>query len=92
MRRLNRYVEEQAPWALAKDDANAAQLDLVLATLADGLRLIGVPCTSWLPAMEKLFAAIGVEDLALSTARLQPRPRPLRGADRAVVPQAPGLT
>lgn len=73
VRRLNRYVEEQAPWALAKDDANAAQLDLVLATLADGLRLIGVLLHPWLPAsVEKLFAAIGVEDLALSTARLQP--------------------
>lgn len=73
VRRLNRYVEEQAPWALAKDDSNAAQLDLVLATLADGLRLIGVLLHPWLPAsVEKLFAAIGVDDLALSTARLQP--------------------
>ena len=31
VRRLNRYVEEQAPWTLAKDDARAADLDRVLA-------------------------------------------------------------
>lgn len=72
VKRLNRYVEEQAPWALAKEDAHAAQLDLVLATLADGLRLIGVLLHPWLPeTVEKLFAAIGVDDLALSGAHLQ---------------------
>ena len=30
VRRLNRYVEEQAPWQLAKDDARAGELDRVL--------------------------------------------------------------
>src|SRR6185436_7890030 len=34
VRRLNRYVEEQAPWQLAKDDARADDLDRVLRTLA----------------------------------------------------------
>ena len=59
--------------ALAKEDAHAAQLDLVLATLADGLRLIGVLLHPWLPeTVDTLFAAIGVEDLALSGAHLQP--------------------
>ena len=38
VRRLNRYVEEQAPWELAKDEARAGELDVVLATLAEGLR------------------------------------------------------
>ena len=28
VRRLNRYVEEQAPWQLAKDEARADDLDL----------------------------------------------------------------
>ena len=42
MRRLNRYVEEQAPWKLAKDDARAAELDRVLRSLAEGLRVVGV--------------------------------------------------
>ena len=36
VRRLNRYVEEQAPWTLAKDPERAGELDRVLASLAEG--------------------------------------------------------
>ncbi len=72
VRRLNRYVEEQAPWALAKDDAQAGQLDVVLATLTDGLRLIGLLLHPWLPAsVDKLFAALGVDDLSLEGAAMR---------------------
>ena len=42
VRRLNRYVEEQAPWKLAKDEAQAAQLDQVLYDLVAGLRLVAL--------------------------------------------------
>ena len=42
VRRLNRYVEEQAPWTLAKDPDRAAELDRVLASLAEGLRVVAV--------------------------------------------------
>lgn len=72
VRRLNRYVEEQAPWALAKDEAQAGQLDVVLATLADGLRIIGLLLHPWLPAsVDTLFAAIGVDDLSLEGATMR---------------------
>jgi methionyl-tRNA synthetase len=71
VRRLNRYVEEQAPWQLAKDEARAADLDRVLRTLAEGLRVVTVLLWPWLPASaEKLLAALGAEDLALEHARL----------------------
>ena len=43
VRRLNRYVEEQAPWQLAKDPARAEDLDRVLRTLAEGLRVAHRP-------------------------------------------------
>jgi len=36
VRRLNRYVEEQAPWQLARDPADADKLDQVLASLIEG--------------------------------------------------------
>ena len=52
VRRLNRYVEETAPWQLAKDDANAAQLDLTLRSLAEGIRSVTAPlpcCVGLLP-------------------------------------------
>src|SRR5919112_2528949 len=40
VRRLNRYVEERAPWQLAKDQARAGELDTTLRTLAEGLRVV----------------------------------------------------
>ena len=41
VRRLNRYVEEQAPWTLAKEGKDE-QLDEVLYGLAEGLRVVSV--------------------------------------------------
>ena len=74
VRRLNRYVEEQAPWQLAKDPAQAGQLDTVLASLAEGLRVITVLLQPWLPATaERLLRALGTPDTALEAARLGAR-------------------
>jgi methionyl-tRNA synthetase len=70
VRRLNRYVEEQAPWQLAKDPERAADLDRVLRTLAEGLRVVTVLLSPWIPgAAEKLLAALGTRDLGLEGAR-----------------------
>src|SRR5947199_4635821 len=49
VRWLNRHVEETAPWGLAKDEANAEQLDAVLYDLADGLRAVAVALSPYLP-------------------------------------------
>ena len=69
VRRLNRYVEEQAPWQLAKDPARAQELDRVLATLAEGLRVVSVLLHPYLPeATTKLLAALGAPDLSLAGA------------------------
>jgi len=71
VRRLNRYVEEQAPWQLAKDEARAGDLDSVLRTLADGLRAVTVLLSPWLPESSvTLLDALGTPDLALSGAAL----------------------
>ncbi|MDX6657963.1 MAG: methionyl-tRNA synthetase [Solirubrobacteraceae bacterium] len=60
VRRLNRFVEEQAPWVLAKDEARQADLDRVLLSLAEGVRVIAVLLHPWIPAtIEKLLAALG---------------------------------
>ena len=69
VRRLNRYVEEQAPWQLAKDPARAADLDRVLRTLAEGLRVVSVLLYPYLPnATAKLLAALGAPDLSFAGA------------------------
>lgn len=71
VRRLNRYVEEQAPWQLAKDDARAADLDRVLRTLAEGIRTVGVLLWPYLPvSCERLLAALGAPGLSLAGAAL----------------------
>ena len=71
VRRLNRYVEEQAPWQMAKDDARAGDLDRVLRTLAEGLRTVTVLLWPWLPASScSELAALGAPDLSLSGAGL----------------------
>ncbi len=72
VRRLNRYVEEQAPWTLAKDPDRAAELDRVLASLAEGLRVIAVLLHPWLPESSgKLLDALGAPELELDGARMQ---------------------
>ena len=42
VRRLNQYVETSAPWQIAKDESRAAELDLVLANLAEGLCAVAI--------------------------------------------------
>ena len=69
VRRLNRYVEEQAPWQLAKDPAQAQELDRVLATLAEGLRVVSVLLHPYLPdSTARLLDVLGVTDLSFGGA------------------------
>jgi methionyl-tRNA synthetase len=49
VRRLNRLVEEEAPWKLAKDEAQADRLDAVLNGLAAGLRLVAIAAYPVIP-------------------------------------------
>jgi methionyl-tRNA synthetase len=64
VRRLNRYVEEHAPWQLAKDPARAPELHQVLASLAEGLRLTTVLLHPYLPGKTvELLDALGRPEL-----------------------------
>jgi methionyl-tRNA synthetase len=66
---LNGYVQEQQPWQLAKDDAQAERLDSVLYGLAEGLRVVSVLLHPFLPgSAEKLLGALGREDRSLENA------------------------
>jgi methionyl-tRNA synthetase len=69
VRRLNRYVEERAPFRLAKDEDAAEELSAVLANLAEGLRTVTVLLWPYLPASaEKLLEALGAPDTSLAGA------------------------
>ena len=69
VRRLNRYVEEQAPWQLAKHPDRAGELDMVLASLAEGLRVVSVMLYAYVPSsVEKLLGALGAPSTDFSGA------------------------
>ncbi len=69
VRRLNRYVEETAPWTLAKDEARRAELEQVLVTLIAGLRTTAVLLHPFVPAaVGTLLDALGTPELELATA------------------------
>ena len=71
MRALNRYVTESEPWQLAKDESAAVELDVVLYTLAEGLRVVSVLLHPWMPeSAERLLAALGQTGLSLEAAEL----------------------
>jgi len=70
VRRLNRYVEETAPWNLAKDEAEAERLDQVLATLVEGLRCVTVALYPFIPSSTtKLLDTLGRPDISWSAAK-----------------------
>jgi methionyl-tRNA synthetase len=60
VRRLNRYVEERAPWQLAKDPEQASALDETLASLHEGIRAVSVLLHPYMPeSTTKLLEAVG---------------------------------
>jgi methionyl-tRNA synthetase len=68
---LNRYVQDEQPWKLARDETQGDRLDQVLYSVAEGLRVICVLVQPFMPtSAERLLAALGQEDLGLDTARL----------------------
>jgi methionyl-tRNA synthetase len=60
VRRLNRFVEERAPWELARSADGADRLRETLASLAEGLRVVTVLLHPYMPqTTDRLLAALG---------------------------------
>ena len=61
IQRANKYIDETAPWALAKDmEAHARRLAHVLYNLLEATRVCGILLSPFMPeSCEKLFAQIG---------------------------------
>ncbi len=64
IQRANKYIDETAPWVLAKDmDLNGSRLATVMYNLLEVLRISAVLLTPFMPAsMEELFVQIGAEE------------------------------
>lgn len=61
--RANKYIDETAPWVLAKDDANKARLATVMYNLLETIRITVTLLQPVIPeSCEKAFAQIGADD------------------------------
>jgi methionyl-tRNA synthetase len=84
VRRLNRYVEERAPWTLARseDAADVASLDQALATLYEGVRAVSVLLHPYMPvSIERALLALGAPDVGFAGAALAPAVAGGRGVE-----------
>ncbi|MCR4906181.1 MAG: methionine--tRNA ligase, partial [Clostridiales bacterium] len=61
-RRANKYIDETAPWVLARSDENRARLGTVLYNLLETIRIGAVMLTALIPGTaESIFSQIGSE-------------------------------
>ena len=65
--RANKYIDETAPWVLAKDEANKPRLAAVLYNLLDTIRIISSLLCPFMPTtMPKVWEQIGADENAVS--------------------------
>ena len=65
-RRLNKYIDETAPWVLAKSDETKARLNDVLYNLLDGIRLLAILLKPFTPdTSASIFAQLQADEAAL---------------------------
>ena len=68
LRRANKYIDETAPWALAKDEANHARLGTVLYNLLESIRFAAIALESFLPDTSKrILAQLNTENGGLES-------------------------
>ena len=61
--RTNKYIDETAPWVLAKDEGNAPRLSRVMYNLCEALRHISVMLAPFLPdTSDKIAEVLGLSD------------------------------
>lgn len=61
--RANKFIDENTPWTLAKDEANRARLATVMYDLLETIRICAVLLTPFIPdTAAKIFERIGAND------------------------------
>ena len=70
IQRANKYIDETAPWALAKDEANKERLESVLYHLCEALRVTGILLIAYLPSTApKMMDQLGLDASALDLSK-----------------------
>ncbi len=63
IRRTNKYIDETAPWVLAKDEKDKARLDTVLYNLAESIRIVSVLIYPFMhTTAQKIREQLGISD------------------------------
>ncbi len=88
VRLVNRYVDEQAPWALARDPAQRHQLDTVLYNQVESLRIIALLLFPFMPhTAASMWRRLGIQaDIATQSLA----PAMVWGGTRPGTPIHPG--
>ena len=61
-KRLNKYIDETMPWALAKDEEKKPRLGTVLYNLLEGIRYLAVLLSPYMPeTSERIFEQLGCD-------------------------------
>lgn len=59
--RTNKYIDETAPWLLAKDEAKATRLEAVMYNLAEVLRIVAILISPFVPhTSPKIYTQLGL--------------------------------
>jgi methionyl-tRNA synthetase len=62
VRLVNRYIDEQAPWALARDPAHRRTLDTVLYNQVEGLRIVALLLFPFMPhTAASIWRQLGIQ-------------------------------
>lgn len=61
--RTNKYLEEQAPWRLAKDETNGLRLDTILYTVLETVRAIAIVIQPFMPTVSQaIWSQLGIPE------------------------------
>ena len=64
--RLNKYIDETAPWTLAKDPNNTQRLNDVLYTILDGIRMCAFELEAFIPSTsKKIYGQLNIDGVSL---------------------------
>lgn len=61
--KANKYIEDMAPWNLAKNLETRSRLNTVMYNLVETIRIVTVLCTPYMPTLpKKVFDQLGISD------------------------------
>ena len=67
IRRANKYIDETAPWVLAKDESNKDELATVLYNLAEVLRIVAIAIAPVMPNTPAIiYSQLNITDTAIT--------------------------